>query len=192
MGLIPSLFHTRLAFFRSQLQSGVGLFGKGELGHEEVGQIVGDGQVVFAFAGNLEEPGGFMQAAGVGDLVFPGFAGSHRFQRAHQHAAMIGVGGGTGGNLTQQVARGNGIGIGAADAEMGFGGDAARPHVTEAAANAVGAEFALRFLQLITVKDRARLGVIGNLDHIDRCLIQGDRLPNFWTRGRHQFFSCWS
>ena len=134
-----------------------------------------------------------MQPQRIDDLVFATLAGGHRLQGAHQHAAVIGVGSGAGSDLAQQVTRGNGVSIGAANPQMSFRGYAAGAHMAQAAANAVGAKLALRFLQLVTVKDRAHLGIIGNLDHIDRCLIHRDRLPrSFVTRGRHQFFSCWA
>ena len=180
-----------LAFFRGQFQGGIGAFREGELGHEEVGQFTGNDQIVFALGGDLKEVCRFMQAAGIDNLVFPGLTGGNLLQGAHQHAAMIGVGGGAGGNLAQQVAGGDGIGIGAADAQMSFGGNAAGTHMTQAATHPVGAELALWFLQLEPVKDRAHRGVVGNLHHIDRGLIHRHRLAgNISTRGRHQCFSC--
>jgi hypothetical protein len=43
--------------------------------------------------------------------------------------------------------------------------------VAQAAANAVGAELALRMLQLIAVEDRTHLGRNCNLNHFDNCRI---------------------
>ena len=183
-----------LAFFRGQLQGGIG-----RLPRRQNWVMKKSANSPAITRSSLPSVGiskklcRFMQAAGIDNLVFPALAGGNLLQGAHQHTAVIGVGGGAGGNLAQQVACGNGIGIGAANPQMSFGGNAAGTHVAQAAADAVGAELALWLLQLVTVKDRAHLSVVGNFHHINRGLIHRDRLASdISTRGRHQRFSCWA
>ena len=77
---MPSFFHSACRFSGASFRVGVGLFGPGKLGHEEVGQLAGDRQIVFAFGGDVEELRGFVQAARVGDLVFAALALRHRFR----------------------------------------------------------------------------------------------------------------
>ena len=146
IGADSQLLPQRLAFFRSQVQGGIGLLRPGKLGHEEVRQIAGNRHIVTAFGCDLEEARRDVQALRILDLIVAAFALRHQLQRAHQHAAVIGVRGCTGGNFTQQIARGNGVRIGSADAQLGPGRDAAGSHVAQAAANAVGAELALWML----------------------------------------------
>ena len=59
---------------------------------------------------------------------------------------MVGVGGGPAGDFAQVVARDDRVRVRPAHAARRLGGDAARPHVAEAAANAVLAEGALAAL----------------------------------------------
>ena len=85
----------------------------------------------------------------------------------HQHAAVVGVGGRAGRDLAQQVARDDRVGVGAADPERRLGGDAARPHVAEPAADAVGAELALRVLRLVAVPHRGDVcAALAICDHL--------------------------
>ena len=154
-----------LPLLRRHLQRGVRLIRPGELRHEEIGQLAGDCQIVPLLGLDVERSGDFVQPARIGDLVSAALPPCDQLQRLHQHAAVVGVRGGARGDLAQQVARGDRIGIGAADALAGFRGDAARAHVAEPAADAGHAEFALRLLALIAIPYRSDAFIPRDLDH---------------------------
>ena len=154
VGSMPSFFQSACRFSGASFSVALGSSRPGELGHEDSPpgrRRLPDRRVPsVAISKNARR---LAQAARVGNLVFAALALRDQLQGAHQHAAVVGVGGGAGGDLAQQVARRDGVGVGAADAELRLGRDAARSHVAEPAANAVGAELALRVLGLVAVPD---------------------------------------
>jgi hypothetical protein len=160
------LFPQCLPLLRGLLQCGIRLLGPGELLHEEIGQLTGDFQRVAPVSLDLKEGGDVAQAAGVFDLVRPALALGHELQRLHQHAPMIGVRGGAGGDLTQQITRNNGVGVGAADAFARFRGDAARAHMAQPATDARHAELALRLLTLKAIPHRGHAFSLRDFDHL--------------------------
>ena len=172
VGSISSFFHSACRFSGASLSVAFGSSDQANCGHEEIRQVAGDLQIVRGRRSRSRRScAASRRRLRIADLVIAALALRHQLERAHQHAAVVGVGRRARGDLAQQVARRDGVGIGAADAQLGFGRDAARPHVAEPAAHAVGAELALRLLGLVTIPHSRRLGIVGDCNHLIGCRI---------------------
>ena len=165
-GSISSFFHSACRFSGASFRVAFGSSDQANWRHEEVRQVAGDLQVVAALGLDLEELRDLAQPARIGDLVLAALALRHQLEGLHQHAAVVGVGGGAGRDLAQQVARDDGIRIRAANALRRLGGDAARPHVAQPAADARRCRTCTAAAGLVAVPDRGHLGGAGDVDHL--------------------------
>jgi hypothetical protein len=84
---------------------------------------------------------------------------------------MVGMGSDASGYFPQKVARDNCIGVGAADTGWRCGGDAARAHMTDPAAQSPGAECALVFLEIHAKETQINAVVLGFFDRFNGGLI---------------------
>ena len=148
LGLHACLFPDGLLLLRGERERLEDLLLGGELADEEIGQIQGEGLGGAVVGGEVVLAGDAHEGLLVGDLVVAAPAFADGLQTQDQMAGMIGVGGGTAGDFTQEVARHDGVGVRTADTQGRLGGDLAGAHVADFAADAFDAELALLALLL--------------------------------------------
>ena len=151
-GVRPNFSHTSRRFLGARADHLHGFLAHAVVFHHGLGQFAGDGQRLFVFCRHAVLFGQSPELGFVADLVSDGAAVGHAGQHLHQVPAVVGVGGGAGGNHAAQVAGHDDVGIGTADTGLGPLTERihpARPHDADAAGKAHVAETALGLLSLV-------------------------------------------
>src|SRR6516162_6160850 len=107
-------------------------------------------------------------------MVFTALPLRNQLEGSRQGASMIRVRSGAGGDLAQQIASRDGVGVGAANPLTRPRRNAAGAHVAEAAAHAGPPELALRLLALVAIPSGRDLLDPRNLHHFVDGAIAGD------------------